>query len=250
MPVGSTGGGDYSETRVYLKPKGFKKQETEVYFQISEYKDGKVRETTTTGWVTAYLDKIVRGSYQHQGDTFETVTFELVENGPEKPTRFFVQMGIGGASRELLNRLAKLAYITTNVIKEMITIGVYCMESSEEPGKYYKGCFLKYGNTTEIKNQQKIDKLWSFEKLKEKTKKVQVGTKTIIDYTELDKFYDNVIEKIVVPAIERFELDQPAGVNQDTGKAPSANQDPEEFGTPVTEDWTKNESDDEDDLPF
>ena len=74
-----------------------------------------------------------------------------------------------------------------------------------------------------------------------------------------------MIEKIVVPAIERFDLDQPAGINQAEGMR--SEKEDEQFdkdfdaqaqvdnNSPITDDWTKDvpttgSEQEDDDLPF
>lgn len=199
MPIGNTSG-DFDEYKVFLNPKGLKKEAQETYFQITEYVDTGFKETNRTGFVTAYLDKIYKDSYDYDNKTIRTLKVELVEMTKDKPTRYIIEMNYGNAARELLNRLANLAQ-TVKKIDKYTTIGIY---NTGEP-KFYKGMWLKYGETVNVKEQATLDKAWGYESLQKKTKKVVVNGEEVTDFTELDKFFDRVLEEIISPTIVRKE---------------------------------------------
>ena len=111
---------------------------------------------------------------------------------------------------------------------------------------------MKYGDNLDIKEQEKVDKAWSFDQLKEKVKEFIINGQKQFDYTELDAFYFKVLSDIIQPCIVPFSGED-RSINQDTSATQfdSGTQDPKGNGVTQSEPpagFTPPPP--EDDLPF
>lgn len=248
---------NFDGTMWFVGVKGMKKgTKEEPFLQVSEMKpEGgfKVHDQTytkTSGRITA----IYMNYFEFEGKKINKLNIDLEDEDPEKGQfKFKFSVTLGGAARELINKLSSVA--NKGKLDGIFTIGTYMATNFAIPNTTtvideMRGLYLH-------QDGEKVAKAYSYDQLKDKTKQVIVNGETINDYSELNAFYMKVVTDILAPAVldeteQMFSNPANLGESHDqtppqeqaeaaSKEAPANTQEPE---------WLNQETEPVDDLPF
>lgn len=222
-------------TYFYVKPKHLKADEKEYpCMELIQKKADNYVVVNTVTYLTGHITEIekVDKTVEKYG-RFRGVKFTLTDMDINE--KYVFDLLYTGPSRELLNRLANLASF-----KEKLKISFY------RGDKGFAGASVKVFTTA---GEQKLEIKYGYKEFIEpRMKKVEYQGKTLNDYTKVDDFFDQLIEKVL------SKLEKPTPGNTTTTTVGTTykdlnvvDKDPETYVPPVKIETVE---DDDMDLPF
>ncbi len=183
----------------YIKLRGAKQGETphfEFTHKVGDSYEVMVTERDITQF-TGVLQSVEKNVREWEGD--EIVSYKLTLVDGEAEERYVLEINQNAFWREMVNRLANLVKLDGGL--HFVKFGVYSGEFEGDDGEMRESRGF-YVHSDLNKGKHEVQ----FSTLRDKIKTVTVGKKEIKDMSEMNEYFEKMLNEQVIPAISESPL--------------------------------------------